>query len=82
MPVVRAFYARASLPVPCAYHNKWPSVPEALYARRKLTDDEIGETFDPAARWQIQNGNSIAKECKDFVTPFSNMTRVALIANR
>jgi len=48
---------------------------------RKLTDDEIAKLMTRLAGWQIQNGKLHREyECKDFVTAFGNMTRVALIA--
>jgi len=58
-----------------------PSVPEALYASAQTHRRRNRETFDPAARLANSNGKLHCEyECKDFVTAFSNMTRVALIA--
>ena len=48
---------------------------------RKLTDDEIAKLMTRLPEWQIQNGKLHREyECKDFLTAFGNMTRVALIA--
>ena len=48
---------------------------------RKLTDDEIAKLMTKLPGWSIQNGKLHREyECKDFVTAFGNMTRVALIA--
>lgn len=48
---------------------------------RKLTDDEIAKLMTRLPGWSVQNGKLHCEyECKDFVTAFSNMTRVALIA--
>lgn len=48
---------------------------------RKLTDDEILKLMTELPGWSIQNGKLHREyECRDFVTAFGNMTRVALIA--
>jgi 4a-hydroxytetrahydrobiopterin dehydratase len=48
---------------------------------RKLSDDEINKLMTRLPGWKIQNGKLHREfECKDFVTAFGNMTRVALIA--
>ena len=48
---------------------------------RKLTDDEITKLMTKLPNWSIQNGKLHREyECKDFVTAFANMTRVAGIA--
>ena len=48
---------------------------------RILTDDEISKLITKLPGWSVQNGK-LHREyaCKDFVTAFGNMTRVALIA--
>ncbi|HEY2460344.1 MAG TPA: 4a-hydroxytetrahydrobiopterin dehydratase [Candidatus Acidoferrum sp.] len=50
-------------------------------AARKLSDSEI-QTLLPSARgWTLANGKLHREyKCKDFVTAFGNMTRVALVA--
>ena len=48
---------------------------------RKLTEDEISKLMTRLPGWKIQHGKLHREfECKDFVTAFGNMTRVALIA--
>jgi 4a-hydroxytetrahydrobiopterin dehydratase len=48
---------------------------------KKLTGDEIQALMVKAKGWSVVNGKlHRAFECKDFVTAFGNMTRVALIA--
>jgi 4a-hydroxytetrahydrobiopterin dehydratase len=48
---------------------------------RKLSDDEIHKLMTKLPGWTIQHGKLHHEyECKDFVTAFGNMTRVALIA--
>jgi 4a-hydroxytetrahydrobiopterin dehydratase len=48
---------------------------------KKLTDSEIQAGLTKAKGWTLANGK-LHREfaCKDFVTAFGNMTRVALIA--
>jgi 4a-hydroxytetrahydrobiopterin dehydratase len=48
---------------------------------KKLTDAEISALLPKAQGWSVANGK-LHKEfaCKDFVTAFGNMTRVALVA--
>ena len=48
---------------------------------KKLTDAEVHTLLRKAAGWSVVNGK-LHREfaCKDFVTAFGNMTRVALIA--
>jgi 4a-hydroxytetrahydrobiopterin dehydratase len=48
---------------------------------RKLTEAEITESLPKAAGWTVAGGK-LHREfvCKDFVTAFGNMTRVALVA--
>lgn len=52
-----------------------------LMPAKKLSDAEIAVLLPKAAGWSIVNGK-LHKEftCKDFVTAFGNMTRVALVA--
>jgi 4a-hydroxytetrahydrobiopterin dehydratase len=48
---------------------------------KKLTDAEIQEHLARTPGWTLANGKLHRSfECKDFVTAFGNMTRVALIA--
>ena len=48
---------------------------------KKLTAAEIKEHLGHAEHWTVANGKlHRAFECKDFVTAFGNMTRVALVA--
>lgn len=48
---------------------------------KKLTDAEVSERLSRAGGWTLANGKlHRAFECKDFVTAFGNMTRVALVA--
>jgi 4a-hydroxytetrahydrobiopterin dehydratase len=48
---------------------------------KKLTDAEVSERLSHASGWTLANGKlHRAFECKDFVTAFGNMTRVALVA--
>jgi 4a-hydroxytetrahydrobiopterin dehydratase len=48
---------------------------------KKLTDSEINVLLSRAKGWSVVNGK-LHREitCKDFVTAFGNMTRVALVA--
>jgi 4a-hydroxytetrahydrobiopterin dehydratase len=48
---------------------------------KKLTDAEVNEQLSHAKGWSLVSGKlHRAFECKDFVTAFGNMTRVALVA--
>ena len=48
---------------------------------RKLSESEIKENLGRAPGWSLVSGKlHQAFECKDFVTAFGNMTRVALVA--
>src|ERR1700723_4160655 len=48
---------------------------------KKLSDAEIKESMNMAKGWSLVNGKlHRAFECRDFVTAFGNMTRVALVA--
>jgi len=48
---------------------------------KKLTDTEVQALLRKVAGWGVVNGK-LHREfvCKDFVTAFGNMTRVALVA--
>jgi 4a-hydroxytetrahydrobiopterin dehydratase len=48
---------------------------------KKLSDTEIAALLPKAKGWSVANGK-LHREfaCKDFVTAFGNMTRVALVA--
>lgn len=48
---------------------------------KKLTDVEVEERLDQIQGWSLVAGK-LHREftCKDFVTAFGNMTRVALVA--
>ena len=48
---------------------------------KKLSDAEVKEQLGRAKGWTLLNGKlHRAFECKDFVSAFGNMTRVALVA--
>jgi 4a-hydroxytetrahydrobiopterin dehydratase len=48
---------------------------------KKLTETEIDERLEHLHGWELANGKlHRAFECKDFVTAFGNMTRVAMVA--
>ena len=48
---------------------------------RKFSDAEIQEGLGRAAGWSLVNGKLHRTfECKDFVSAFGNMTKVALVA--
>ena len=50
-------------------------------ATKKLTDAEVNEHLTRAKGWTLASGKlHRAFECKDFVSAFGNMTRVALVA--
>jgi 4a-hydroxytetrahydrobiopterin dehydratase len=70
---------------PFAPHNVWEET-EAFaevhaVPAKKLTDAEIQTLLRKATGWSVVNGK-LHREfaCKDFVTAFGNMTRVALVA--
>jgi 4a-hydroxytetrahydrobiopterin dehydratase len=48
---------------------------------KKLTDSEVQKLLSKAKGWNVVNGK-LHREftCKDFITAFGNMTRVALVA--
>jgi 4a-hydroxytetrahydrobiopterin dehydratase len=84
-PAVRAsgtgFVAGAGL----APHNglaRCQPIPEGCkMPARKLSDPEISALLPKAKGWSVVNGK-LHREfaCKDFITAFGNMTRVALVA--
>ena len=48
---------------------------------KKLSDAEIQENLAKATGWSLVNGKlHRAFDCKDFVSAFGNMTKVALVA--
>jgi len=48
---------------------------------KKLSETEVKEHLAHAKGWSLVNGKlHRAFECKDFVSAFGNMTRVALVA--
>jgi 4a-hydroxytetrahydrobiopterin dehydratase len=50
-------------------------------AAKKMTDTEVNERLGDAKGWTLKDGKlHRAFECKDFVSAFGNMTRVALVA--
>ena len=50
-------------------------------AAKKLTDAEVNDRLSRAKSWTLIDGKlHRAFECKDFVSAFGNMTRVALVA--
>ena len=50
-------------------------------AAKKLTDAEVQSQLAKAKGWTLANGKLHREfQCKDFVTAFGNMTRVALVA--
>jgi 4a-hydroxytetrahydrobiopterin dehydratase len=54
---------------------------EKLMPAKKLSEAEINVLLSKAKGWSVANGK-LHREiaCKDFVTAFGNMTRVALVA--
>jgi 4a-hydroxytetrahydrobiopterin dehydratase len=54
---------------------------DAVMPAKKLTDSEVQKLLSKAKGWSVLNGK-LHREfaCKDFVTAFGNMTRVALVA--
>src|SRR3984957_3947961 len=50
-------------------------------AAKKLSEAEVNESLRHAPGWTLSNGKlHRVFECKDLVTAFGNMTRVALVA--
>ena len=50
-------------------------------ATKKLADEEVKEQLVHSKGWTLKDGKLHRTfECKDFVTAFGNMTRVALVA--
>jgi len=68
-----------------APHNggreRQPIREECVMPAKKLSDTEITTLLPKAKGWSVVNGK-LHREfaCKDFVTAFGNMTRVALVA--
>src|SRR5260370_10924700 len=68
-----------------APHNGWrerqPISEEWKMPAKKLSDAEITALLPKAKGWNVVNGK-LHREfaCKDFVSAFGNMTRVALVA--
>ena len=68
-----------------APHNggrEFQPIPEGFaMPAKKLSDVEISTLLPKAKGWSVANGK-LHREfaCKDFVTAFGNMTRVALVA--
>jgi len=68
-----------------APHNggraRQPIPEECAMPAKKLSDSEIATLLPKAKGWSLVNGK-LHREfaCKDFVTAFGNMTRVALVA--
>ena len=66
-------------------HNGWSELKsfaeDGAMPAKKLSDDEIASRLSNAKGWSVLNGK-LHREfaCKDFVTAFGNMTRVALVA--
>lgn len=48
---------------------------------KKLTENEVAQHMSQLQGWTLKEGKlHRAFECKDFVSAFGNMTRVALVA--
>src|SRR5260370_10019930 len=68
-----------------APHNSWrecqPIPEECDMPAKKLSEAEIKTLLSKATGWSLVN-SKLHREfaCKDFVTAFGNMTRVALVA--
>jgi 4a-hydroxytetrahydrobiopterin dehydratase len=59
---------------------EWAAEENSMPAK-KLSEAEITSLLSLAKGWSVVNGKlHRAFECKDFVTAFGNMTRVALVA--
>jgi 4a-hydroxytetrahydrobiopterin dehydratase len=58
-----------------------PAQEVAVMPAKKLADSEVQKLLSKARGWSVVNGK-LHREftCKDFVTAFGNMTRVALVA--
>jgi len=58
-----------------------PAREDAVMPAKKLADSEVQELLSKTKGWSVVNGK-LHREftCKDFVTAFGNMTRVALVA--
>jgi 4a-hydroxytetrahydrobiopterin dehydratase len=81
LPALLAVPRHARNIVTSAQHPDAVAIGRKSMHARKLSDDEINKLMTRLPGWQIQNGKLHREfECKDFVTAFGNMTRVALIA--
>ena len=69
------------LPRIMAQANFQPIPEDYPMPAKRLSDAEIAVLLPKTAGWSVVNGK-LHKEfaCKDFVTAFGNMTRVALVA--
>jgi 4a-hydroxytetrahydrobiopterin dehydratase len=58
-----------------------PELQEVRMEARRLSDDEINKLLSRLKGWTVVNDKLHCEyDCKDFVTAFGNMTRVALVA--
>jgi 4a-hydroxytetrahydrobiopterin dehydratase len=54
---------------------------EAIMPAKKLSGAEVQERLKKVTGWSLANGKLHREfQCKDFVSAFGNMTRVALVA--
>lgn len=54
---------------------------ERIMPAKRLTDAEVQALLSKLQGWRVVNGKLHREyECKDFVSAFGNMTRVALVA--
>jgi 4a-hydroxytetrahydrobiopterin dehydratase len=71
----------ATTPARCIMVALAFDVGDDMPVAKKLSDAEVSERLSHAGGWTLVNGKlHRAFECKDFVTAFGNMTRVALVA--
>jgi 4a-hydroxytetrahydrobiopterin dehydratase len=71
----------ATTPARCIMVAVVFGVGDDMPVAKKLSDAEVSERLSHAGGWTLANGKlHRAFECKDFVTAFGNMTRVALVA--
>lgn len=82
MPATPMYWAAVVADLAAAFHNEEAQNPGRCSVHaRKLSEDEINKLMTRLPGWKIQNGKLHREfECRDFVTAFGNMTRVALIA--
>jgi 4a-hydroxytetrahydrobiopterin dehydratase len=64
-------------------HGRFNDPEESLMPAKKLSEAEINALLPKVKGWSVVNGK-LHREfaCKDFVTAFGNMTRVALVAEK